>query len=317
VFRIDGVTGPDEYSAVVDNNVYTNLMARRNLLEAAETAMRHPDMCDRLGVDAEEAASWRDAAAAMVIPYDERLGVHPQSENFTNHARWDFAATKPDHYPLLLNFPYFDLYRKQVVKQADLVLALHLCGEEFTDEQKARNFEYYESLTVRDSSLSAQTQAVVAAEVGHLELAHDYLGETSLMDLHDLNRNTRDGLHVASMAGAWSGLVAGFGGMRAGGGRLRFAPRLPGGISRLAFRMRYRGSRVRVEVTGESATYELLDGPAITLWHHGEEFELADEPVELPIEQVATRPAPTQPTGREPAPRRIDPHSREPRPGIT
>ncbi|MER6814293.1 glycoside hydrolase family 65 protein [Actinomadura nitritigenes] len=317
VFRIDGVTGPDEYSAVVDNNVYTNLMARRNLLEAAETAMRHPDMCDRLGVDAEEAASWRDAASAMVIPYDERLGVHPQSENFTNHARWDFAATKPDHYPLLLNYPYFDLYRKQVVKQADLVLALHLCGEEFTDEQKARNFEYYESLTVRDSSLSAQTQAVVAAEVGHLELAHDYLGETSLMDLHDLNRNTRDGLHVASMAGAWSGLVAGFGGMRASGGRLRFAPRLPGGISRLAFRMRYRGSRVRVEVTGESATYELLDGPAITLWHHGEEFELADEPVELPIEQVPTRPAPTQPTGREPAPRRIDPHSREPRPGIT
>jgi alpha,alpha-trehalose phosphorylase len=102
--------------------------------------------------------------------------------------------------------------------------------------------------------------------------------------------------------------------MRAGGGRLRFAPRLPGGISRLAFRMRYRGSRLRVEVTGESAAYRLLDGPAITLWHHGEEFELGDEPVELPIEQVPARPAPTQPAGREPAPRRIDPHSREPRP---
>ncbi|QKG26789.1 glycoside hydrolase family 65 central catalytic [Actinomadura verrucosospora] len=314
VFRIDGVTGPDEYSAVVDNNVYTNLMARRNLLEAAEMAMRHPDLCDRLGVDAEEAASWRDAASAMVIPYDERLGVHPQNENFTNHARWDFAATKPDHYPLLLNYPYFDLYRKQVVKQADLVLALHLCGEEFTEEEKARNFEYYEGLTVRDSSLSAQTQAVVAAEVGHLELAHDYLGETSLMDLHDLNHNTRDGLHVASMAGAWSGLVAGFGGMRAGGGRLRFAPRLPGGISRLAFRMRYRGSRVRVEVTGESATYQLLDGPAMRLWHHGEEFELGDEPVALPIEQIAARPAPVQPAGREPLPRRIDPHGRGTRP---
>nr|WP_084265653.1 glycosyl hydrolase family 65 protein [Actinomadura macra] len=313
VFRIDGVTGPDEYSAIADNNIYTNLMARRNLESAADMAMRHPDLADRLGVTTEEAASWRDAAAAMLIPYDDRLGVHSQSENFTNHARWDFGATKPDHYPLLLNFPYFDLYRKQVVKQADLVLALHLCGEAFTSEQKTRDFEYYEGLTVRDSSLSAQTQAVVAAEVGHLELAHDYLGETALLDLHDLNHNTRDGLHIASMAGAWSGLVAGFGGMRAGGGTLRFAPRLPGGISRLAFRMRYRGNRLRVEVTAESARYELLDGPGLKLWHHGQEVTLADEPAELPIEQVPSHPAPIQPAGREPAPRRIDPHGRDPR----
>jgi alpha,alpha-trehalose phosphorylase len=313
VFRIDGVTGPDEYSAIVDNNVYTNLMARRNLQEAAEMAMRHPDVADRLRVNAEEAASWRDAAAAMLIPYDDRLGVHPQSESFTNHARWDFSATKPDHYPLLLNFPYFDLYRKQVVKQADLVLALHLCGEAFTEEQKERDFAYYEGLTVRDSSLSAQTQAVVAAEVGQLDLAHDYLGETALMDLHDLNHNTRDGLHIASMAGAWSGLVAGFGGMRARRGELRFAPRLPGGISRLAFRMRYRGNLIKVGVTAEEARYELLDGPGLKLWHHGEEFTLGEEPVELPIEPVQPRPAPTQPAGREPAPRRFEPHIRPPR----
>jgi alpha,alpha-trehalose phosphorylase len=311
VFRIDGVTGPDEYSSVADNNVYTNLMAQRNLREAAVMAMRHPDLAERLGVSTEEAASWRDAAKAMIIPYDERLGVHPQSEGFTNHARWDFAATKPDHYPLLLNFPYFDLYRKQVVKQADLVLAMHLCGEAFTHEQKVRNFEYYEALTVRDSSLSAQTQGVIAAEVGQLELAHDYLGETALMDLHDLARNTRDGLHIASMAGAWSGLVAGFGGMRAGNSSLRFAPRLPGGISRLAFRMRYRGSRLKVTVTGQSATYELLDGPGLTLRHHDEKFKLGDEPVELPVPYVPSSPRPSQPAGREPSPRRIDPHGRD------
>ncbi|WP_242902159.1 glycoside hydrolase family 65 protein [Actinomadura terrae] len=304
VFRVDGVTGPDEYTAIVDNNVYTNLMARRNMEAAADMAMRHPDLADRLGVTTEEAASWRDAAAAMLIPYDDRLGVHPQNENFTNHARWDFGATKPEHYPLLLNFPYFDLYRKQVVKQADLVLALHLCGEAFTEEQKVRDFEYYEGLTVRDSSLSAQTQAVIAAEVGQLDLAHDYLGETALLDLHDLNHNTRDGLHIASMAGAWNGLVAGFGGMRAGGGRLRFAPRLPGGISRLAFRMRYRDNRLRVNVTAEAATYELLEGPGLKLRHHGEEFTLGDEPIELPIKPVTARPTPGQPSGREPSARR-------------
>ncbi|HLM29216.1 MAG TPA: glycoside hydrolase family 65 protein, partial [Acidimicrobiales bacterium] len=176
-FRIDGVTGPDEYSAVADNNVFTNLMAQRNLLAAADAVARHGSECDRLGVTPEEAASWRDAAAAMVVPYDERLGVHPQSEGFTDHAVWEFASTRPDQHPLLLHFPYFDLYRKQVVKQADLVLAMHLCGEAFTREEKQRNFAYYEALTVRDSSLSACTQAVMAAEIGHLDLAHDYLGE--------------------------------------------------------------------------------------------------------------------------------------------
>src|SRR5947209_3338167 len=173
-FRIDGVTGPDEYSAIADNNVYTNLMAQQNLRAAADAAERQPARAAELQVDEEEMASWRDAADRMFIPYDETLGVHPQAEGFTEHQRWDFADTSPVQYPLLLHFPYFHLYRKQVVKQADLVLAMFLCGDAFTDEEKARNFAYYEALTVRDSSLSACTQSVMAAEVGHLELASDY-----------------------------------------------------------------------------------------------------------------------------------------------
>ncbi|HTX45264.1 MAG TPA: family 65 glycosyl hydrolase, partial [Solirubrobacteraceae bacterium] len=149
-FRIDGVTGPDEYSAIADNNVYTNLLAERNLREAAAAVERHPRHAATLGADAEEAAEWRDAAAAMLIPYDEALEVHPQAERFTEHQAWDFDSTSADEYPLLLHFPYFDLYRKQVVKQADLVLAMHVRGDYFSDEQKRRNFAYYERLTVRD-----------------------------------------------------------------------------------------------------------------------------------------------------------------------
>ncbi|MDF2703072.1 MAG: Kojibiose phosphorylase, partial [Rubrobacteraceae bacterium] len=202
-FRIDGVTGPDEYSAIADNNVYTNPMAQKNLLAAADTVERHPDRARDLGVDPDEVAAWRDAARAMFIPYDEALGVHPQAEQFTEHAVWDFARMGPDQYPLMLHFHYFDLYRKQVVKQADLVLALYLRGDAFSPEAKARNFEYYEPLTVRDSSLSAFAQAVVAAEVGHLELAYDYFGEAALLDLSNLHHNTRDGVHLASLAGAW------------------------------------------------------------------------------------------------------------------
>jgi alpha,alpha-trehalose phosphorylase len=299
-FRIDGVTGPDEYSAIADNNVYTNLMARENLRAAAATATRHVELSADLGVDPEETASWRDAADAMVIPYDETLGVHPQSEEFTDHAMWDFEATTPDQYPLLMHAPYFDLYRKQVVKQADLVLALHLRGESFTFEEKDRNFSYYEALTVRDSSLSACTQAVVAAELGHLELAHDYLAEAALMDLEDRNRNTRDGLHMASLAGAWTALVEGFGGMRARNGRLSFAPRLPAGIGRLRFRVRYRGSGVQVATDGKAATYHLWTGPPLVLAHHGKEFRLGSNDVTHPIEPAPHRPRPTQPPGRAP-----------------
>ncbi|HEX4691807.1 MAG TPA: family 65 glycosyl hydrolase, partial [Solirubrobacteraceae bacterium] len=192
-FRIDGVTGPDEYSALADNNVYTNLMAARNLRAAADAAERHTDLTDGLGVDAAEISAWRKAADDMVVPYDAELEVHPQAEGFTHYEPWDFAATEPDGYPLLLHYPYFDLYRRQVVKQADLVLALYACGDRFTAEEKARDFAYYEPLTVRDSSLSACVQAIVAAETGHLDLAYDYFGEAALMDLADLEHNVRDG----------------------------------------------------------------------------------------------------------------------------
>ena len=301
-FRIDGVTGPDEYSAVADNNVYTNLMARRNLRAAADAAERHPERAADLGVDRAELAAWREAADAMSVPYDRALGVHPQADGFTEHEVWDFERTKADHYPLLLHFPYFDLYRKQVVKQADLVLALYRCGDAFTAQEKDRNFDYYERLTVRDSSLSASIQAVVAAEVGHLQLAYDYFAETALIDLDDLQRNTRDGLHVASLAGAWIVAVAGFGGMRDHEGSLAFTPRLPSALNRLTFRLCYRGRRLRVDVTQERAAYTLTDGPALEIIHHQEPATLtAERAVTLPIPPASARPAPRQPSGRAPA----------------
>ncbi|HSC90640.1 MAG TPA: glycosyl hydrolase family 65 protein [Gaiellaceae bacterium] len=307
-FRIDGVTGPDEYSAIADNNVYTNLVAQSNLVAAADAVARHPRHAATLGADFEEAAAWRDAAGDMVIPWDEELGVHPQSEGFTSHQVWDFDRTGPDQYPLLLHFPYFALYRMQVVKQADLVLALHWRGDAFTAEEKARNFAYYEALTVRDSSLSACTQAVIAAEVGHLELAYDYFGEAALMDLHDLAENTANGLHIASLAGAWLAVAAGFGGMRDHAGILTFAPRLPSRLQRLAFGLIFRGTRLRVEVTQAQATYAALDGPPLRIAHHGRPITVSvRQPTTQPIPPLtAAGPAPTQPRGRAPQRRGID-----------
>lgn len=299
-FRIDGVTGPDEYSALVDNNTYTNLMARRNLTAAAAAVARHPEQARSLEVTAEEVAQWRQAAAAMVVPYDPRLGVHPQSEGFTQHAAWDFHRTRPDQYPLMRHFPYFELYRRQVVKQADLVLAMHLCPDDFTAAQKARNVRYYEPITVRDSSLSAATQAVLAAEVGHLDLAYAYLAEAALIDLNDLNHNTRDGMHLASLAGAWTALVAGLGGMRLRDHGLSFAPRLPRRLDRVAFRLWFRQRRLEVTVRAAEATYRLLTGAPVAIRHYDEELTLTQSPVTRPIPTIAVGPAPAQPPGRPP-----------------
>ncbi|HEX6856962.1 MAG TPA: glycosyl hydrolase family 65 protein [Streptosporangiaceae bacterium] len=306
-FHIDGVTGPDEYSAVADDNVYTNLMAAQNMRVAADWAQQDPDRARELGINAEEMAAWRDAAVAMAIPFDEEMGVHPQSAGFTRHARWDFEACSEEQYPLLLHFPYFDLYRKQVIKQADLVLAMQLCPGSFTAEQKARNFDYYEGLTVRDSSLSACTQAVLAAEVGHLGLAFDYLGEAALMDLHDLENNTRDGVHIASLAGTWVALVAGFGGLRHMGSGVSFAPRLPAGLTRLAFTLVLRGQRLRVTVSAVSARYLLEEGDPREIMHHGTAVTLkAAQPKVCPIPEAAARPRPAQPHGRAPIVRRAE-----------
>ena len=308
-FRIDGVTGPDEYTAVVDDNLFTNLMAQRNLRAAADACERRPESATRLDVTEEEMTTWRAAADAVRIPYDDELGVHPQSEDFTQHGEWDWDATPPDHYPLLLHYPYFQLYRKQVIKQADVVLAMHVRGDAFTPEQKARNFAYYEARTVRDSSLSAAPQAIIAAEVGHLDLAYDYWGEVAFTDILNLHDNVEDGMHIAAAASTWAVAVAGFGGMRNHNGRITFAPRLPPALTRLRFRMMLKGRTLEVAVSrsedgsepGESATYRLLAGDPFDTAHHGKALRLSpDEPVTLPVPPPPQVSPVTQPRGRRP-----------------
>ncbi|HEY1763213.1 MAG TPA: glycosyl hydrolase family 65 protein [Acidimicrobiales bacterium] len=308
-FRLDGVTGPDEYGAIADNNVYTNLMVCRNFRAAAAVAERQGDVAGILNVNEEEIAAWRAAADAMVIPFDDKLGVHQQAEGYTAHQVWDFEGTTEENYPLLLHYPYFDIYRKQVVKQADLVLAMYLCGDAFKDEHKLANFDYYERLTVRDSSLSACVQSVMAAEVGYITLAYDYLAEAALMDLDDLEHNTRDGLHMASLAGSWIALVAGLAGMRSWADSLSFSPQLPEGITRLAFNLVFCGNHVKVTVASDSTMYELVEGDGLTIKHVGEEITLkvgspVTSPARCPVK--GAHEVPSQPFGRAPLRRLAD-----------
>ncbi|WP_117209186.1 glycoside hydrolase family 65 protein [Allorhizocola rhizosphaerae] len=306
VWHITGVTGPDEYTAIINDNLFTNLAAAHNLRDAADAAQRHPDRARDLGITPAEIAAWRAAAEAVHVPYDGRLRVHQQSEGFTRLPEWDFDASR-EKYPLLLHAPYFDLYRKQVVKQADLLLAQYWFGHLFDDDDKARNVDYYERRTVRDSSLSAAIQAVTAAEVGHLGLAYDYTYEAAQIDLLDIDHNSGDGLHIASLAGVWTALVAGFGGLRHRDGVLCLAPQLPVGIHRLAFTVRWRGMRLGVDIDPQRVTYTLHDGPdgpdaTLSLRHNGRTVTVstAEPAVETLIRRRPLLPRPAQPPGRRP-----------------
>jgi len=299
-FCINGVTGPDEYTAVVDNNLFTNLMARENLSYAAETveAMRrdHPDafatLVRRTGLGAEEPGMWQEAAERMYLPWDERLRIHPQDDSFLDKERWDFAATPEENYPLLLHYHPLNLYRRQVIKQADTVLAMFLLGEQFTPEAKKRNFDYYDPLTTHDSSLSVCIQSIVANEIGYARKALDYFRFAATMDLSDIGGNMRHGAHIASIGGTWLALVYGFAGMRDHGGRIAFRPRLPAEWRCLRFTLAIRGQSLRVEVGHDRTTYSLVEGSDLTILHDGELIRLT---AASPVISRATPPPPPEP----------------------
>ncbi|BCR06904.1 kojibiose phosphorylase [Desulfuromonas versatilis] len=282
-FCIHGVTGPDEYTTVVNNNAYTNLMARENLRYAAETVAhmseRHPEhyasLVHRTGLDSAEPDQWREAAAAMYIPFDEATGIHPQDDNFLDREVWDLKATPRERFPLLLYHHPLVIYRHQVIKQADVVLAMFLLGNEFTPEQKKRNFDYYDPLTTGDSSLSACIQSIVANEIGDVQKAMKYARYAVLMDLADIGGNVKDGCHIASMGGTWMVVTYGFAGMRDHRGSLSFDPRLPPQLKRLRFQLTVRGQRLDVEMTREQAVYTLVEGKELTLEHQGRDLNLS------------------------------------------
>lgn len=296
-FCIHGVTGPDEYTTVVNNNAYTNLMARANLKFAARTVgeMREsfPDhyqnLLHRTGLEEHEAASWEEAAEKMHIPYDRQLGIHPQDEDFLELESWDVQNTPRDRFPLLLNFHPLVIYRHQVIKQADVVLAMYLLGSEFTHKQKASNFNYYDPLTTGDSSLSACIQSIIAAEIGLREKAMGYARFAVLMDLADVGGNMADGCHIASMGGTWMVWVYGFAGMRDFGGKISFNPVIPSDLENLRFHLLIRGQRLRVEMNQTEATYLMEEGLQLEIAHQGEKFLLKEN---VPVSCRIVKPEP-------------------------
>ena len=290
-FHVHRVTGPDEYTTVVNDNAYTNIMARFNLRYAAQTVrllaeensemFAHVQRSTHLGLN--ELDAWDAAADAMYIPFDEKLQIHPQDAAFLDLEPWDWEGTPSDNYPLLLNYHPLVIYRHQVLKQADVVLAMFLRGEHFSEEQKRRNFEYYDPITTGDSSLSACAQAIVAASAGLEEMALDYFHQALYLDLADDQGNTCDGVHIASAGGVWAGMVYGFAGMVERGDRLEFTPRLPAAWRTASFRLRRHGSKIRVDLDNDGCTVSLIDGAGVPIGIGDERATAStDHPVRIP-----------------------------------
>jgi alpha,alpha-trehalose phosphorylase len=285
-FCINSVTGPDEYNTVVNNNAYTNLMARENLRYAAETIQcletTYPDsynaLVQKTALEPSELKAWVQAAESMYVPYDEKLQIIPQDDSFLDREPWDFLNTPRDRYPLLLFYHPLNIYRKQVIKQADVVLAMFLLGNAFSAEAKKRNFEFYDPLTTGDSSLSSCVEAIIAAEVGDIDKAIRYGMAALLMDLADVGGNVKDGCHIASMGGTWMMLTYGLGGMRDDDGPLSFWPRrAPEDNAILRFPVTYRGQMLEVEIGLEKVEYALRAGECLVIRHETEEIQLTRE----------------------------------------
>jgi alpha,alpha-trehalose phosphorylase len=279
-FVIQKVTGPDEYTTVVDNNLYTNLMAAENMRMAADAVDRVRDespadyarLVARTGLELSELDTWRHAAATIYVPFDRTAGVHLQDDGFLDLKPWDFAGTAPELYPLLLHFHPLVIYRHQVIKQADVELATVLLPGRFTPEERRKIFDYYDPLTTGDSSLSESIQAIAAADVGKFRTAEEYLIDAMSVDMADTAGNVRDGVHVASAGGAWMAVVFGFGGFRWRKDGITFRPMLPTRARRLRFPLRIAGTLLRVDISARLVTYTVESGQPLAARHYDEEF---------------------------------------------
>lgn len=282
-FCIDCVTGPDEYTACVNNNFYTNAMAQMNLQYAYDIAHQlqkedpaaYKKVADKIGLEAGEIEAWKKAADNMYLPYDKELGIHEQDDGFLQKKLWPIDTIPADKRPLLMHYHYLVIYRHQINKQADTLLAMFFLGNKFSKEDKKRDYDYYEKITTHDSSLSMCSFSILAAELGYYDKAYNYFAQTARLDLENGQRNTSDGIHAANMAGTWMGIVNGFGGMRMYDGALSFNPSLPKQWKSYSFRVFFQSNLLLATVKPGQVEYKLLEGDGLTFKHRDEVVKLS------------------------------------------
>lgn len=272
-YCICDVTGPDEYNVLVDNNFYTNLMAREHLrdaVDAVEYLQKTDTEClakisSRIGFETEEVELWKEIVEKMYFPYDEKRQVYPMDDGFMMRKPWDESRIPVEKRAWLYeNYHPLFIMRHRMSKQADAILGMYLHGELFTDEEIRRNYDFYQEVTLHHSSLSTCIFGIVACRIGYYEEAFRYFSQSARMDLDDYHNNFYAGIHGANMAGTWQAIVNGFAGLHCSKGRLRFAPYLPKEWDGYSFKLLFRGSLLKVDVKREESVFTLEKGPAIT-----------------------------------------------------
>ena len=282
LFLINEVTGPDEYTCMVNNNYYTNVSAQYNLRWAAkfykllEQAGGLGTLMGKLQLKESEIKEFQEAADAMFLPYDKELGINPQDDSFLSKAVWDIKSTPKDKFPLLLHYHPLYLYRHQVCKQADTVLSHFVFEDAQSLETIRRSFAYYEKVTTHDSSLSTCIFSIVASRLGLEEKAYDYFGNSAKLDLFNLHQNTKDGIHTANMGGNYMAIVYGFAGLRLKEDGLSFDPSLPSKWTQYTVNINYEGSKIRVVVKRDETIFTLLSGDTKAIKVYGKTYHLKD-----------------------------------------
>ena len=273
VFRIDAVTGPDEYTAIVNNNYYTNKLAKYNLSTVGkwvkELEETDPEalkaICKKIGLTQEELDSFERASENMYLPYDEERGICAQDDSFLSKAVWDFENTPKENYPLLLHYHPLTIYRYQVLKQADVVLSHFLLEDDVDLETIKKSYDYYEKITTHDSSLSCAIYSIIASKIGYEDKAYEYFIETARLDLDNTHNNTKDGVHIANMGGTWMAIVYGFAGLRIKKDHISLEPKLPAKWDGLSFTFLHKGAKIKVKMQKDKTILEVFTTESIQI----------------------------------------------------
>ena len=281
-FCIDGVTGPDEYTAIVNNNCYTNIMASENMLFAADMhdlmkekfPKQYKKLQKKINIGENEAANFRLAGENIYLPYDEKFGIYMQDDSFLEKKKWDFDSAPKDKYPLLLHYHPLVIYRHQVSKQPDLLLIEFLVRNRFDTAQTKRDYDYYSTVTTHDSSLSESVFAILASMVGDYDKAYQYFVDIVRLDLDNTHNNTEHGLHMANLAGVWGSVIFGFAGVNIKDGTLEFSPHLPDKWKSYTFRLQFQGRKIEVLINKSGAHYTLLKGKPLDIVSNGKKLVL-------------------------------------------
>ena len=282
-YCICAVTGPDEYNAIVDNNFYTNLIARENLRSAvwALNKVKELDkeaynkLVKKLDFSEDEVEYWERIIENMYFPYDEKLQIYPQDDGFLMRKPWDESKIPEEKRHLLYeNYHPLFVYRQKMAKQADAILGMLLYSNYFTNEELKRNYDFYQTVTLHHSSLSTCIFGILASQIGYDDEAYKYFSQSATMDLEDMHNNFYAGIHAANMAGTWQGIVFGFAGVRSNRGYLEINPKIPNQWNSYEFNIQYKGSDLSIKITKEDVTYQLLNDVEISFESLGESLTL-------------------------------------------